>query len=418
MKEKKTIYVFVYLVSAILAPYFHISSVAFVSAPILYVIILSLMKRRPLFINEFKHIPRVKHIFIIIFGLVAGMSICFFPLIKTTDPIMKHSGQGFIDFGTIGGCATLFSGSKSYFVCIILLILFIYGLYVLYVTNKLLFSYLAAICLFQLLYIIIPRPFLVQRSIIFTRYFLPSLPVYLLIISVALNELSMKLKLFLQNKIKMVNVFSNLMLSSLLLILFVTGPTTDVYSFPNDFTNHKDFQYNYIYLDRILKRADGQIGLYPKFYINLHHQIKDMKIIEYPAILSWTWNIFHVYQRLHKKRVLVGYDSDEFGPFFGYKTFGSKNVGFNNFIDISNPKLLSDSGADFVVVHKNMWKECVKVGLFTPENRIKMEDRLCVLPISIREPLQKYVSRAIVKLKTKFGKPFYEDSWVTVYKIK
>jgi len=416
--ERKVIYVSVYIVSAIMAPYFSLSSLAFVLAPILYIIIMSMVKRRPLFISACKNIPRVKHIVIVIFTLIVGISTWLLPAAGSLNEVMKKSGNGFVDLGTLGGCATLFSGSKSYIICLILLSLFVYGLFVLYGNNKLMFSYLCIICSSQLLYVVLPRPFLSQKSIIFTRYFLPSLPVYLLIISVALNELSMKLKLFLQNKIKMVNAFSNSTLVSLLLILFLTGPITDVYSFPNDFTNHKDFQYNYIYLDRILKRADGNKVLYSEFYVDLRNQLNDTKIIEFPAILSWTWNIFHVYQRFHKKRVLIGYDSREFGPFFGYNAFMNKKNGFNNFIDISDPKILSGSGAEFVVVHKNSWKECVEVGLFSPENRIKMENRLSILPVSTREPLRKYVSREIVKLKKIFGKPNYEDNWIVVHKIR
>ncbi|MFX0133847.1 MAG: glycosyltransferase family 39 protein [Candidatus Hodarchaeota archaeon] len=418
MKEKKTIYVSTYIVTAVLAPYFHISSVAFVSAPILYVIILSMIKKRPSFNNEFKNIPQVKHILFIIFGFIVGISICFFPLIKTMEPIMKHSSKGYIDIGTLGGCAILFSGSKSYIICIILLTLFVYGLYVLYVTNKLLFTYLSAICLSQLLYIVIPRPFLVQKPIIFTRYFLPSLPIWLLIISIALNGLHTKLKSFIENKTKVVNAYSNLALVSLLLILFMTGPITDVYGFPNDFTNHKDFQYNYIHLKRILNKSDSHERLYPKFYVNLKEQAHNMTIIEFPANISWQWNFYHVYQRLHKNRVKIGYNSDEFGPFFGYDTFENRDVGFNNFIDISNPKQLSVKEADFIVVHKNIWKECVTVGWFDPENRKKMEDRLSILPVSTLEPLQKYVSRTIAKLKSAFGKPFYEDSWIIVHRVK
>ena len=216
----------------------------------------------------------------------------------------------------------------------------------------------------------------------------------------------------------MANIFSNLTLAALLLIFFLMGPIPDVYSFPNDFTNHKDFQYNYIYLDRILSRVDSHKGLYPQFYINLSHQNSDIKIIEFPAILSWTWNIFHVYQKLHKKRVLIGYDSDEFGPFFGYAAFKNKKIRFNNFIDFSDPKLLLDSEANFIVLHKNIWKECVTFGLFSPENRIKMEKRIPILPTSTRDALKKYVSQANIKLKTAFGKPFYKDDRIIVYKVK
>ena len=415
--ERKVIYVAIYLVGAILAPYFSLSSLAFVLAPVLYIVIISLTKQRGLFLNGLKKFPRLKHIAIVFFILTVGISAWLLPAAESFSEVIKKSGKGFVDIGTLGGCATLFSGSRSFIVCLILLLLSVYGLFVLYGTNKLLLNYFCIICTSQFFYIILPKPFLSQKSIIFTRYFLPCLPVYLLIISVALNELSMRLKLFLQNKIKMVNAFSNLTLASLVLILFLMGPIPDVYSFPNGFTNHKDFQYNYIYLDQILNRVERHKGLYPEFYANLTHEDTDSKIIEFPAILSWTWNIFHVYQRVHKKRVLIGYDSGSFGPFFGYAAFRNKKIGFNNFIDISDPKSLSGSGAKYIVIHKNIWKECAALGLFTPENRHNMENRVSTLPVSLQEGLYKYVSREILKLKKVFGKAIYEDNWIVVYKI-
>jgi hypothetical protein len=252
---------------------------------------------------------------------------------------------------------------------------------------------------------------------IFTRYFLSSLPVWLLLISIGLNGLIIKLNLSFQKRTRIANAFSSLILVGLFLIIFLKGPIIDAYSFPNDFTNHKDFQYNY--LRRVINMADGHEQSYPEFYLNLKNQAnKNKTIIEFPAVVSWTWNIFHVYQRLHENRVIVGYDSGAFGPFFGYDTFGTKNVRFNNFVDISNSKRLSDSGADFIVLHKNIWQECAAVGLYSPEGRGKMENRLSILPVSTREELRKYVYQAMANLKMVFGEPFYEDDWIVVYRIR
>ena len=377
---------------------------------------MSLTKRILSFKNAGKNILQVKHVAFITFALIAGIAIWLLPAVGTLSEVIKKNGQGFVDLGTLGGCAFLFCGSNSYIICFAMLVLFMYGLCVFYDTNKLLLSYLCSICLFQLLFILVTRPNLVQHSTIFTRYSISSLPIWLLIISLALNELHSKLSIFMQKKTKLANAFSYLILLWFLLLAFLKGPVTDAYSFPNDFTNHKDFQYNY--LDRALNRAGVREKLYPDFYLDLKNQVRNMTLIEYPAIISWTWNIFHVYQSFHHNRVLVGYDSGVFGPFFGYDTFNNKNIKFRNFIDISNPRLLLNSGADFVILHKNIWKECVAVGLYSPAKRHKMESRLTILSASNRKGLQKYVARVNTHLEKVLGEPFYEDDWITVYKIK
>jgi hypothetical protein len=152
--KRKVIYAAIYLASAILAPYFSLSSLAFVLAPILYIVIISFTQQRGLFLNGLKKFPRLKDIGIVFFILTVGISAWLLPAAESFSEVMKKSGKGFIDLGTLGGCATLFSGSKSIIVCLILLLLFVYGLFVLYNIDKLLLSYLCIICTSQLFYII------------------------------------------------------------------------------------------------------------------------------------------------------------------------------------------------------------------------------------------------------------------------
>lgn len=318
--------------------------------------------------------------------------------------------------GTLGGGVGLFCGSNSYIICLGMIVLFIYGSYVLYANNGLLFSYLGIICTVQLLLLAISRPNLLQGAIVFARYFLSALPVWLLVISIAIAELHIKLIRFLKDKTYMANGLSNSALAGLFLIVFLRGPVTDAYSFPNDFTNHKDFQYNY--MDRLIKKADGNEGSYPEFYKSLKNKGNDATIVEFPAIIAWTWNVFHVYQRLHKNRVLIGYDSNEFGPFFGYDTYGNKDVGFQNFVDISDPDILMKRGAGYIVIHKDIFQESVKFGLYSPENKKKLEKQISNFKDSVNIAMQRYISRVTVNLKKMFGEPFYQDKWIVVYRVQ
>ena len=416
MCEGKKRYALVYIISAVLAPYFSLSSLGFVIAPVLYILMLSLLKKRISLIGINKNVLRLKGIVIVILMLVAGMSMWFLPAAATFGEVTKKNSQGFLSLGTMGGSAALFCGSNSYVICLLMTLFFIYGSFLLYAKNRLLFSYLGIICVTQLLFIAISRPNLVQGAIIFARYFISALPVWLLVIAIAIAELHIKLARFLKDKISMANGLSNSALAALFLIVFLRGPVTDAYSYPNDFTNHKDFQYNYV--KRVIKRADGNEGSYPEFYKSLKMQGEGASIVEFPAIISWTWNIFHVYQRVHGDRVLIGYDSNYYSPFFGYDTYGNKDVGFQNFVDVSDPAVLMKIGAGYIVVHKDIFQESITFGLYSQEHKRKLENQISNFRDSVNIALREYVSREMANLKKMFGEPFYKDKWIVVYKIK
>jgi len=364
----------------------------------------------------YENVLQLKSIAVVILMLMAGMSMWFLPAAATFGEVTKKNSQGFLSLGTMGGSAALFCGSNSYIICLIMTLFFIYGSFLLYSDNRLLFSYLGIICVTQLLFIAISRPNLVQGAIIFARYYISALPVWLLVIAIAISELRDKLARFLEDKIFMANGLSNAALAAFFLLVFLRGPVADAYSYPNDFTNHKDFQYNYV--QRLIKKAGGNKASYPEFYKGLKMQSEGAAIVEFPAIISWTWNVFHVYQRLHEDRVLIGYDSNYYSPFFGYDTYGNEDVGFQNFIDISDPAILMKRGAGFIVVHKDIFQESVTFGLYSPEHKMKLENQISNFNDSVNVALREYVSRETENLKKMFGEPFYKDKWIVVYRIQ
>jgi len=416
MSEGKKIYALLYIISAVLAPYFSLSSLGFVIAPLLYVLMRLLLTKKmsPIGIN--KGVLQLKGITVVILMLAAGMSMWFLPAAATFGEVTKKNSQGFLSLGTMGGSAALFCGSNSYVICLLMTLFFIYGSFLLYAKNRLLFSYLCIICVTQLIFIAISRPNLVQGAIIFARYFISALPVWLLVIAIAIAELHINLTRFLKNKISKANGLSNSALAALFLIVFLRGPVADAYSYPNDFTNHKDFQYNYV--QRLVKRAVGNEGSYPEFYKSLKMQGDDATIVEFPAIISWTWNIFHVYQRLHEDRVLIGYDSNYYSPFFGYDTYGNRDVGFQNFVDISDPAVVMKKGARYIIIHKDIFQESVAFGLYSPEHKRKLENQISNFKDSVILALREYVSRETANLKKMFGEPFYKDKWIVVYRVQ
>jgi len=415
--EGKRTYSVVYVIAAVLAIYFSPSSAGFVTAPVPYLIILYIVERKRRKVTIPIILPSLKTIVILIAGLAAGIIVCLLPAAGTLGEITSKVGESSVDFHTLARSAFLFCGSRSYILCMVLAALFVFGLPVLYMQDKVLFSYLLTICLLHLFFIVLSGPRLVRVSTVFTRYFLPTLPIFFIIISLALDNLHTRLTSLYPRRRKIATPVSALVFLGLLSALFFTGPLPEAYSFPNDFTNHMDFQYKYLRLS-LPRIADARKSMYPQFYRNLKDQPESKLIIEFPAVISWTWNIFHVYQRFHHWRVLIGYDSKYFGPFFGYPLLRNKGIRFNSFIDISDPQALLNSSADLFVIHKNIWKECAAVGFHSPENRRKMKARLNLLPHPTTQDMAAYVKATITSMTAQFGNPFYEDKWIVVYSLK
>jgi hypothetical protein len=413
--ERKSIYAVIYVVSAILAPYFSLSALAFVLTPILYALAIHVLKASQKGRGAEENRPRLKHIGTLGLMVLCGIAAWLLPAAGSLGEVINKGHRGFISLGTLGGSAILFGGGRSYAISFLLTALLIYGSHVLYSSDRKLFSYVATICFVQFLFLAISRPFLVQSSMIFTRYFASAIPVWLLCISIALHDLLLKLNFFLRGRGPWLKRLPSFAMISLFIVLFFGGPLPRAYSFPNSFTNHQDFQYSYL---RPLPRIDDPTAqACSEFYVRLKDEAGDITIVESPAILSWYWNPFHIYQRWHRKRVIVGYASDRFGPFFGYHGPVHDLMRFRNFVDLLNPQTLRINRVRFVVVHRNIYEEAAAVRLPSTRNSSRADIQLPTASPIIRQQLDGYVNHLVNTLDRYFGQPVFEDEWIRVYKV-
>jgi hypothetical protein len=155
----------------------------------------------------------------------------------------------------------------------------------------------------------------------------------------------------------------------------------------------------------------------PAFYSSLRNDHKARTIIEFPGIVSWWYNPFHVYQRLHGARVLLGYSSERFGPFFGYEKPDTDGLRLRNVVDLSEVRKVWASGADFVVVHKSIYEEAATLRrrLIRPQAQLKWQSPSS--EASTRAEMEAYVHQVREGLERHFGHAVVEDSEIAVYRV-
>ena len=106
--------------------------------------------------------------------------------------------------------------------------------------------------------------------------------------------------------------------------------------------------------------------------------------------------MYEIYQEYHGKIVKMGYSFN-----------GRGFLRFRTVVDMHNKEEIQKSGADFVVVHKNILDEIKRYRAKPPE----------------RSPYawQRYNREAeelVQRIHAFFGKPVFEDRWITVFLIQ
>ena len=426
IQKKKIFYVIAYVILAVLASYFNLAASAFVAGPVIYICTLRMLGRRFLLQQKRVELPKMAYLILVAICLIAGISIWFLPSISSLQSITSTAGEGSFELNMVIGSINLFSGCSSYWFSLVLTVLVLYGSYNLFQKNRFLFGYLVAIFFLQILFIVVVNPRRVQEPAVFTRYFIVCLPLWILLISIALYDLSTKLNAYIMAKTKRVyaHITSSCCLAGVLLILIAKSPILPIYKFENNFTNHIDFQSDYTH--QTAKTIDkNSLDLYPNFYSDLKKTSTTTSIIEYPYLIFWIGNNYHFYQRFHGKRVKIGHNDHSYlsqsAPLM------HRNINFKNFVNIDNKSDILNSNADYVIIHKNMLYEIIHMrgvlpDFFPATKRTEgaLLKKLVKHPTfnSHFEPARKDAEKAIGKLKEMFGHPFYEDKWITVFRIR
>lgn len=415
--RRKHIYAAVYVVAAILAPFFNLFSLPPVLAPLLYCLLMALAPKALCAKICPQGLPKMKQLAVLGLSILLGMLLWFLPRVATLKTVTSKINLGFIDFKTLEGTLALFSGSRNIVVMLLCLLLFLYGIHVSFSRFRTLGGLMILTMACQILSIAVIKPEAGQYSLVFARYSISCLPLWLLFISQALWDLGERLDRSALKAAGRPYPLAAPFSAAIIIAAFFAGPLPSIYKFSNSFTNHNDYQLYYSH--PAMEAGDSQSALFPGFYVELKTIPGDIIIIETPFMVAWRLNNYHIYQKHHGKRVKIGHTDSSF------LSHGApvmhENLRLANFVNVCNGKDLQKSGAEFVVIHKNLLNELLHMRGAYPvfEDYTKTirahwdryEDARGV-------PTRQQSKKLITQFRTFFGLPYYDDRWIAVFRVR
>lgn len=418
MTGRRALHASLYVLGAVISSYFNpVSSVAVLS-PLLFAVFARAFPAPPRATAGGKPFPSFKDLSVVGIFLLAGLALCFIPAMNSLGSVTQKVATGKLFFNTFAGFLRIFSGSGNPFVVLLFIAAFIYGLAAAFRRHGLLVRYAVAVMTITIAANTLIRPLDVNVPAIFARYAMPCLPLWLLFIAFALDDISTRFDLFIARKIPALYPPANPLLGALIIGIIASGPLPDVYRAPNNFTNHNEFQFEYR-KNRLSDLSGPVLGKFPHFYLGLKNEATVAAIIEYPYLFRFWLHNYHLYQRYHGKRVLIGHNPASFLA-HGAPVM-HENIRLDNFVDIDDPGAIIRSQAAYLVIHKNLLDEALhaSTGRNDTERGVMAELRrnLEEYARECGQPAQRQAERAISAMKRLGKEPHFEDEWITVFKI-
>ena len=332
---------------------------------------------------------------------------------------LRPLGHDRMTFETITGYLSVLIGTSNKIMIIFFLLMFVAGLFVA-LKEKGLFA-ISLIAIFALYFIIMMLSHQEgsHASIQAVRYSISVIPLVLIVVAFGMDRILFYLHSFIKTyNISLILIF--LIPSAILINFFTFGPLLETYQSPNNFTNHSAFQDSYephvwaqsrprdLTPGYVMSKNDVS-----NFYFFLS-KLSDVKtIIEYPLLMGDAVNLYYYYQHFHKKNIVAGflsklvipkrtqdYISGQFPVDYVMSRLPDlKKVKFRNMVDVENIEAIKSSTANYIILHKHLIAE--------------------MFPYLMKENMQ--MSNAIIYLsqlyRNCFGKPFFEDKNIIVFKI-
>ncbi|MHC4944914.1 MAG: hypothetical protein ACYTG7_18015 [Planctomycetota bacterium] len=375
-----------YAFCAVLAPYFHLSSLAVMAAPLIFFGGELLLRKKT------RTERRWRDLFIL--GGVIGVFLSIIllpPLIVGLADLTGKMSKSSIQWHTIIRALEIWSGTVSKVYLAIMTIFAFAGSIILARKHPRFLAYLAWVVILQCMVMLIAQPLYIDRWQVLTRYAIVFMPIGLALLSTGLGGF----ETLLRRAISMIP--SGVLAVPAALILLLTGPMITAFKGPNNWTNHSYFQYVYDPDARYEFAAKLLVTGVPSFYGRLREEYPgSLRIVEAPWYHKWPNIPFVVYQRFHRQWVAIGFvNSRDKRERYSEVPLSDPRFRFRNFVHVGDEEGLSRLGVDYVVFHRNLRGEIPN----TTE----------------KEPLD--VTKWINHYKSVHGEAVFDDQGIVVYKV-
>lgn len=183
-----------------------------------------------------------------------------------------------------------------------------------------------------------------SHGFVLARYLLPGLPFVLCLTAAGLIDALTRL-----HRRPVLPTVAGI---ALLAVLFALGPLPAQHAFPNQFTGHKRFQFDYS--DRHNPYALLDETPIPAVYDRLAqtHDPGSVVLVEAPWHFEWHRNVLYRYQQVHGQPVRAGFTWGLCsGPRAGEYEPHLEGVSFRHFLSLS--RLMQEPGlADYLILHR------------------------------------------------------------------
>ncbi len=229
MTKGRTKYLIFYLVCAIVSPYFNLFSMAVVLGPLIYTLLLMLMRRRRSKNPKINIYIDFKKLLMVIVITIIGISIWLIPTFDSLNTLADKINRDSIGLHTITGVLNNVCGVGNDILSMVCFSIIPIGLYIAYRKDRLLGSYMSFMVGLNILLIMVIRPVGVHYPMVFSRYFIASIPLCLLAASIAIDEIANRAETLGILKRYNIKYISHAIIVIMMLLLFIVGPLLVVY---------------------------------------------------------------------------------------------------------------------------------------------------------------------------------------------
>jgi hypothetical protein len=374
---------YLYVVCAVVGPYFHLTVLPALFAPLALISVQAFCGRTT--DPEFSRANVVRLVLL----AVGGVALLLLPPIWADFGSLAEKAQngGFRSESFIGAIE-LFIGMGAPTAQVLTLAMVALGAFTLLREQPRVALLLGTTGAAVILAIVVARPLGIDsHPITLARYALFLLPIMILMLAIGLRRIG--------EALGAARPLAIVIWVGWMILTFKLGPIGQTYYAPNSFTNHAVFQY-YPYFDvernpykRILSRPVSP------FYTELGRQpASSLRIVEAPWHYEWHYNLYPLYQSVHRQRVIIGfltkdppYPSGELPPF-------DRRFRFSNLVHLEDRPDVCAHRIDRIVFHKDLQRE---------------------LDLPANEGFSKDLSRLIPEYRRDYGPPVFEDDTLIVF---
>lgn len=420
-------YAILYLTTGATAIFFHLTSVIIIFAPLGFLLLLNLFRRKSGTYNaKLKVVPEISSI------IILGISISILSLILILPAFLQNPWwlnvtreTPRITLETLVGFTSLASGTSNQEVCILFWCIFVVGQILLLRKKPLLGIASLLVCLLYFAGLMVARWETINVPIEFTRFCISLFPIIFMSVAFGLDWAVRSIAV--REGLKDKHAISIIVLIPAIFIgiLFAASPLFSIYKSPNNFTNHSAFNESYkpltwdkSYKSRIVPVTGIRMNKenIPGFYDDLAHRKGVRTIIEYPMYIGNHFNLYYYYQHFHRKRIIAGYvPTLDLGVWpYGDYVYGRMYADhilsrvekpgayrFKNMVDMLNIDALTSSPASYIILHKNLYAEMFP-------HLVKNKN--------LQRPYKPVLYLNQLYRKS-FSRPVFEDSSIIVFKL-